>query len=58
MSGKTPLIIASCLGNVDVVKLLIECEKTYVKWRNDLGMTALDCARENGFADAFRDILG
>ena len=58
MSGKTPLILASCSGNVDVVKLLVSCEKTDVNKRDDFGITALDCARQNGLADVFGDILG
>ena len=54
MSGNTPLIVASCLGNVDVVKLLLSCdscETADLNREDEWGMTALDCARENGFED-------
>ena len=46
------------MGNVDAVKLLVGCEKTDVKKRDEWGMTALDCARENGFVDVLGDVLG
>ncbi|CAI8042294.1 Ankyrin repeat domain-containing protein 29 [Geodia barretti] len=55
-NGRTPLMVASIEGYVDIVKMLVEARTNSINKQNEDGFSALHLAAQHGRADVVRVI--